>query len=408
MNAAALKMPSDPRILFIGENAPYGPMNGGGLRTRVTIEALASVGRVTFLPVIPEPWSVDAVAETARRFELAPPIRFHSSEKRQRLSARIQRNVSPRCMDTDGFQIDGRDEAVVDRELRHAELVWIYQVRRANLLRRWHWPRTVLDIDDLASRFELTQAVVSTRAQRIRALWRAWLWRRREKLFDERFRHLVVSSEDDRRYLRSTSRVHVIPNTFDDSNVTVVRSPAAHPRFGFIGHLGYPPNRDAIDWFGRYVWPDIVCALPDSELRIVGSESEFLRARHLPGVALGYVADPTDEMATWTAMIVPVRIGGGTRVKISEAFVRRIPVIATRLGAFGYDVANDRELLLADDPRAFAHACIRIFTEPGLAERLTVAGSELYNRDHSIAAVRGRIAVVAAEALREERGSVDP
>src|SRR5262245_5512712 len=117
MNAAALKMPSHPRILFIGENAPYGPMNGGGLRTRVTIEALASVGRVTFLPVIPEPWSVDAVAETARRFELAPPIRFHSSEKRRRLSARIQRNVSPRCMDTDGFQIDGRDEAVVDREL---------------------------------------------------------------------------------------------------------------------------------------------------------------------------------------------------------------------------------------------------------------------------------------------------
>src|SRR5262249_29834822 len=401
-------MLTDPRILFIGEHAPYGPVHGGGLRTRVTIEALASGGRVTFLPIIRRPWDVEAVAEAARRFELVPPIHYDYDEKRRRLFARIERNVSPRCMDTDGFHIDARDGAVIDRELRRTALVWIYHVQNANLLRRWRWPRTVLDIDDLASRLAMAQAAVSTGAQRIRALWRAWLWRRREKLLDERFRHLVVSSEDDRRYLRSTSRVHVIPNTFDDSSVTVVRIPTAPPRFGFIGHLGYEPNRDAIDWFGRYVWPDIVGALPDAELRIVGSEREFLRARHLPGVSLGYVADPTDEMATWTAMIVPVRIGGGTRVKISEAFVRRIPVIATRLGAFGYDVASDRELLLADEPRAFAHACIRIFTEPGLAKRLTVAASELYKRSHSIAAVRRRIAAVAAEALREGSGSGDP
>jgi hypothetical protein len=63
LNAGALKMLSHPRILFIGESVPYGPVHGGGSRTRVTIEALARVGRVTFLPIIRRPWGVDAVAE---------------------------------------------------------------------------------------------------------------------------------------------------------------------------------------------------------------------------------------------------------------------------------------------------------------------------------------------------------
>jgi hypothetical protein len=69
-------MLSHPRILCMGERPPYGPVYGGGLRTRVTIEALASVGRVTFLPIVRQPWGVDAVAEAAGRFELPPTTKI--------------------------------------------------------------------------------------------------------------------------------------------------------------------------------------------------------------------------------------------------------------------------------------------------------------------------------------------
>ena len=61
--------------------------------------------------------------------------------------------------------------------------------------------------------------------------------------------------------------------------------------------------------------------------------------------ALGYVADAASEMATWSAMIIPVRLGGGTRVKIADAFSRKCPVVSTRLGAYGYDVQTGRELI---------------------------------------------------------------
>jgi glycosyltransferase involved in cell wall biosynthesis len=222
------------------------------------------------------------------------------------------------------------------------------------------------------------------------------LWRRREKLLGERFDHVVVCSDEDRRHLRITARIHVIANTFDDVGVTVIRTPAAVPRFGFIGRCEYEPNCDALDWFGRRVWPEVERMLPGAELRIIGRGSaEFLRARRLPGTGLGYVKDPTAEMATWTAMIVPVRFGGGTRIKISEAFVRRIPVVSTRLGALGYDVMSGRELLLVDEPTEFAQACVQIVRESELAERLTVQASELYRTKYSIASVRQRVVAVA-------------
>jgi hypothetical protein len=344
------------------------------------------------------------MAETAHRFELAPSVRYHGGAANQAL-ARFRRNIDPRCMDTDGFYVHESDRQAVEQRLNGADLVWIQHLQYANALRRWYWPRTVLDLDNVASRLERSRAGVSGVSQFTRSIWRASLWRRREKLLAERFRHVVVCSEDDRRYLDIASHVHVIPNTFDDTHVSPVRSPTANPRFGFIGTLKYQPNRDAVDWFGRTVWPEIRRALPDAEWRVIGEASaEFLRARTLPGVGLGYLRDPTEEMATWTAMIVPIRIGGGTRVKISEAFVRRIPVLSTSLGAFGYDVTDGRELLLADDARTFSQACVRISTEPDLAERLTAAANDLYRQRYSVTAVRHRVAVVAEQALREERG----
>jgi polysaccharide biosynthesis protein PslH len=108
-------------------------------------------------------------------------------------------------------------------------------------------------------------------------------------------------------------------------------------------------------------------------------------------------------MATWTAMCVPIRFGGGTRVKISEAFVRRLPVVSTRLGAFGYDVESGRELLLADDPAAFAGACITLARDAGLADRLIVAAEKLFRARYSTPAIRQRIAAIAEHILRPDR-----
>jgi hypothetical protein len=107
---------SDPRIVFIGENQPYGAVHGGGLRARVTLDALRTVGHVRVLPITRRPWSPDAVTETARRLDLAPPVRYDGGG-RAPVFTRLRRNLDPRFMDTDGFYIRDIDRQVVECEL---------------------------------------------------------------------------------------------------------------------------------------------------------------------------------------------------------------------------------------------------------------------------------------------------
>lgn len=389
-----------PRIVFLGSYDPYGSRYGATLRTRIVVETLREIGVLTFVPVAIHHWSEDAIARAAKAFEVVRYVRLYQ-ESGNNLAARLSRNLSPRCMDTDGFVASRADRVLVDGVIDGADLVWVHGLLVANGVRRWRWDRTVMDVDDVSSRFHRAHAAVTTGATRLRALWRARIWRRRERLLGERFPHVVVCSEEDCQYLRADCRVHIIPNTFDDSGITIRRTPSAAPRFGFVGTFEYEPNREGLEWFAVRVWPEVRRILPAAELRIVGRGGrDLLRHRQLPGTALDYVEDPAEEMATWTAMIVPIRFGGGTRVKIGEAFARRIPVVSTRFGAFGYEVIDGRELLLGDTPSEFANACVRVFREAGLAERLTAQASVLYRRKYASDVVRQRVAALAGEALR--------
>jgi polysaccharide biosynthesis protein PslH len=85
---------------------------------------------------------------------------------------------------------------------------------------------------------------------------------------------------------------------------------------------------------------------------------------------LGWLERTDDEIATWSAMIVPIRIGAGTRVKIAQGFGQKCPMVSTSLGAYGYDVAHGRELFLADSAQDFAAACVRVIQQPDEARQM--------------------------------------
>ena len=111
--------------------------------------------------------------------------------------------------------------------------------------------------------------------------------------------------------------------------------------------------------------------VPDARLRLIGlcSEKEFPQMG--PDIdGLGFITDPTDEISTWSAMIVPIRFGSGTRVKIAEAFARRCPVVSTSIGAFGYQVVSGKDFLLADHPSEFAAACVELIRNPDAGRAL--------------------------------------
>jgi glycosyltransferase involved in cell wall biosynthesis len=129
---------------------------------------------------------------------------------------------------------------------------------------------------------------------------------------------------------------------------------------------------------------------------LIGSQSDVEGPRLGPDIdGLGWVKDPAAEISTWSLMIVPILTGGGTRIKIAEGFSRKCPVVATSLGAFGYDVASGKELLLADYPESFAKACLSILAAPLLGESLAARAMEKYNRNWTWDAIAPRVRAAA-------------
>ena len=160
-------------------------------------------------------------------------------------------------------------------------------------------------------------------------------------------------------------------------------------------------------WFLREVWPAVQRAVPGVRFRLIGQDTDGPLQPTDEGVdALGWVADPAAEIARWSAMVVPIRLGGGTRIKLADAFSRRCPVVATPFGAHGYEVEHGKQLLLAGDAAGFAAACIELLRDQARAGRLAEVAWQDFLAHWTWAAINPRIWAAAEDCLR--RSSLRP
>jgi glycosyltransferase involved in cell wall biosynthesis len=140
--------------------------------------------------------------------------------------------------------------------------------------------------------------------------------------------------------------------------------------------MDYFPNTDAAEFFVEQVLPLIRSRLPNAEFRVVGRAGATVRA--LSGReglrVVGSVARIEDELEKADAVVVPLRIGSGSRLKILEAWAHGLPVVSTTVGAAGMPGSHDENLLLGDSAPDLAEACIRVLTDVGLRARLTEEG----------------------------------
>jgi glycosyltransferase involved in cell wall biosynthesis len=118
---------------------------------------------------------------------------------------------------------------------------------------------------------------------------------------------------------------------------------------------------------------------------------------------LGWIEDPENEISTWSAMIIPIQTGGGTRIKIADAFSRKVPVVSTRYGAYGYDVKGGTELLLADSPRDFSAACVSLAKDTMLGAKLAETAWSRFLKDWSWDAIAPCFWSAAEDCLRRSR-----
>lgn len=212
-----------------------------------------------------------------------------------------------------------------------------------------------------------------------------------------KFQHVIAVSENDRSLMTQWvdgNRVTVIPTGVDlaqyrpnppKSDVNSANAPLVT----FVGAMDWEPNVDGVEYFCGEVWPLIKAEVPQAKFRIVGrnpdrrvqkwaSSSENDDNKNEVGSieVTGRVPSVVEHLHQSTVVVVPLRIGGGTRLKIYEAMATAKAVVSTTVGAEGLDVNNGRDIILADDPTSFAQAVIMLSRDREVRRRYETAAAE--------------------------------
>jgi glycosyltransferase involved in cell wall biosynthesis len=381
------------------------------MRSRNILRALQQLGTVEVM-VLDEEERADEMSALSRdETGVAEALKVLPFGEDRSMLRKAAWTFNPRMSYPHGFGVDDATSRRVVERCKDFDVVWFWTLRAADMFPAFSWKASVVDIDDVPSTLERTKLqVAGGQRDRILTYRRLLTWRRREKLLDRRFSVLAVCSDADRQYLGELgvkAPVHVIPNGWDPPELTARREPASPPRLGFIGVFGHEPNRDGIAWFLGECWPRIKAEIPDARLRLVGPGSDARLSPGGPDVeGLGWVTDPSEEMNTWSAMIVPIRIGAGSRVKVAQAVCHRCPLVSTRFGAQGYEAAHGDGISIADSAEDFAASCISAIRNPVQAAAMAERALSHHIENWTWNAIQPNVWAAAEECLRRARAGV--
>jgi len=198
-----------------------------------------------------------------------------------------------------------------------------------------------------------------------------------------RFRHVIAVSEYDREQMLKmdpSCSITVVPTGVDTQKYRVAPPAIANPpKIVFLGSMDWEPNIDAVSYFCRDIFPRILAQFPKAIFRIVG-RNPHPSVRQLASASVevtGTVPSVAEYLCDASVVVVPLRAGGGTRLKIFEAMATGKAVISTTIGAEGLAVQSGRDLILTDDAAGFADATILLLKDAGLRRRYEEAAARL-------------------------------
>jgi glycosyltransferase involved in cell wall biosynthesis len=227
-----------------------------------------------------------------------------------------------------------------------------------------------------------------------------------------RFDLVLAVSDTDRRTLERLypgalrNPVHVVQTGVDTSYFTPMPRQERRAHLVFTGSMDWLPNEDGMTYFVRDILPLIRQAEPDVTLSIVGRNPTpaVQRLAQTPGIEVtGRVDDVRPHVAAGDIYVVPLRIGGGTRLKIFEAMSMSRAVVSTTIGAEGLPVTSGRDIVIADEPALFAESVVRLIRDADTRHRIESAARQLVVSRYDWAAVSRDFEEALAVARGESR-----
>ncbi|MEO6087464.1 MAG: glycosyltransferase [Umezawaea sp.] len=382
------------RILLVSGIRPWDPF-GGALRTGQIARSLAETGEVDLL-VMPLDRNHGAGPPTGLFGDVTIVEQEYSMLDTRRSTVRTLdetlRGVPAAQIHRMRKVLAARAAEVLGR--RPYDLVWYMREHVWLMTRGIVRARTVVDVDDFRDVVLERWRTLGLTEQGTPLTWQARLrmtreinwWRRTHPVVEKGADRLIVSSEVDRRRLAS-DKAMVIPNTYalrQESRAAGDRDNARPPTILFQGILRWGPNADAVHRLVHDIAPLVRAQVPDVRILLVGKVNERIeRYAEQPGVEVtGQVPEMAPYLCQTDVIAVPLRIGGGTRIKILEAFAHHVPVVSSTIGAEGIDAVPGTHLYIEDSDERFAQRCVTLLKDQQAAREMAERAHALYTARH--------------------------
>ena len=389
-------------VLFVTPFLPSPPRFGAQRRLHELISGVATANDTSVLSLVDpsegQETGIRATEEYCRRVVTVSNSTQHAGRGRKRL-LQLASLGSPHSYEWQNHR-EGRLGAALEQMLARPYDVVHFELAPmagyATACRQGPGTRPILCLDEHNIEYDIVRRTAVAEASALRRAYSAIEWRKVRREERHAWSHLdgcTVTSVRDQDMLLSdepTAHTAVVPNGvdlefFQPSHPVRVRAPDEPQALLFFGAFDYYPNTDAMLFFLHDVLPHLVARYPHLRLRIVGRKppESILAQRSATVEVTGVVDDVRPWIERADVVIVPLRIGGGTRLKILEAMAMGKAVVSTTLGAEGLDVVPERDLLIADDAEGLVGQVGRLLDDPELGRRIGASARQLVASSYS-------------------------
>lgn len=372
------------RVLYLTQVLPYPLNTGARVRQYYVLRHLARKHEVTLVSFVrddDQPEHVAHLKTVCRAVHTVPMVRSRWRDGRAALQGVLTR--SPIVIARDEIapmqQTIARLMASESFSVVHADQV---SMSKYGLIGRGN--HRVLDLHN--AMYLVTERLAAYETNPLKRLIyqrEARALARYEAELCAKYDHVTFVTDEDRALIEQQiarwnvrvpdQRLTTIPICIDPSDKQLIQPIAQPRRVTAMGVMFWPPNAEGVLWFAQEIWPSIHARQPQLTFTIVGKNPpEYLTQLHGTNSieVLGFVPEVESILAETAAFVVPLRAGGGMRVKILDTWCWGMPIVSTRIGAEGIEIRDGENILIADEPEAFGAAVLRAVTDPELNRSL--------------------------------------
>jgi polysaccharide biosynthesis protein PslH len=366
------------QILFLSRWFPFPPDNGSKLRIYNLLRGLTKHHQVTLLSFIEKARDLNEDSCPNDMCEELETVLWKPFDPLSHRSLIGYFSSKPRSF----FDTYSEEMSILIEEIlkkKHFDLVIASQVDMAAYYELFSGYPALFEEVELGALYQkYFHTTHSLKRIRQGLMW--WKYKKFITRSMDSFKCCTVVSELEKQLLVKTGvseeKIKVIPNSIVLNGQSEIFATPEQNSLIFPGSILFYANYDAVSWFLEEVYPIILDRMPNVQLKITGDHQGLSLPYQDNVILTGFVQDVKPLIARSWICLAPIRLGGGTRIKILEAMALRTPVVSTSKGAEGLDVQDNVHLLIADTPEKYADCIIRLLNDPPLRQRI---GDNAYN-----------------------------